>query len=174
MLVLLASTLIACRFSFWAYRDDSRPWKYFSEFRDAVKGSPRIQACSVSQGDYGRIREPCGGSYVIQLFIYPSEVRPQSRALSLPAVHPNTRLALRSISLQPSSKVAVMAYHTHIIAAHAMMRAAERFYDRGIPDATGRLKTQAVEHQIHTIRVAGIDDCSFRVSYAAADVGGEF
>jgi hypothetical protein len=67
-----------------------------------------------------------------------------------------------------------MTYHGHIIAADAMMRAAERFYDRGIPDATGRLKTQAVEHPIHTIRVAGIDDRSFRVSHAATDVGSEF
>jgi hypothetical protein len=56
-----------------------------------------------------------------------------------------------------------MTYHAHIIAADCIMRAAEGFYDCGIPDTTGRPKTQTVENHIHAIRIAGIDDRSFRV-----------
>jgi hypothetical protein len=70
--------------------------------------------------------------------------------------------------------MAVMAHHANVIAPDIGTRTAEGFNDRRISYATGSPKTQAVENYIHTVRVAGIDDCAFRVRGATTELGGKF
>jgi hypothetical protein len=70
--------------------------------------------------------------------------------------------------------MAVMSDHTNVIAPEITIRAAESFYDCGISDATRRPKTQPVENDIHTIRVAGIDDNSFSVCRTTAELSSKF
>ncbi len=66
-----------------------------------------------------------------------------------------------------------MAYHANVMAPDIRTRATEGFHYRGIPDATGRPKTQAVESHIHTVRIASIHDRAFRVCRTMTDLGGK-
>jgi hypothetical protein len=69
--------------------------------------------------------------------------------------------------------MAMVAYYANVAASCFRVRTAEGFHNCRIADATRRPKTQAMENDIHAIRVTRINDGSFGVSCAAAHLCGK-
>ena len=128
--------------------------------------------CSPCNQGHQHPRRHRGGN-IIQLLAYRTKVGAQAQTVSFFVLHPHTRLALRSLSLQPDAQLTMMPDDLNIDFPHLISRAAEGFHDRGITDAAGGPKTQAVENHIHTVRVAGINNRGVAVSCASTEFGNQ-
>lgn len=62
-----------------------------------------------------------------------------------------------------------MSHHLNLAVPNRLRRTAEGFDHCGITNAVGRPKAQAIENYVHTIRIAGIDNRSFAISWATTE-----